>query len=131
MLFKSVKKYQVDVNKIPQFSNQFESYESFIPGVATTHTAAPITQAMNISDKQSYTRLDGRSVLSLPFNPYDLRDPQKEKLYQAVIHDFFDNKNVSLKALSIGAREKLEASAIKRVWTQIAKRDIPKAYRAL
>lgn len=51
MLFKSVKKYKVDVNKIPQFSNQFESYETFIPGAATTHTAAPITQAMNISDK--------------------------------------------------------------------------------
>lgn len=72
-------KYRVDVAKIPAFSNQFESYETFIPGAQVTHTAAPITQAQNISDKQSYVRLDGRSVISLPFNPYSevQQNPQK------------------------------------------------------
>lgn len=72
ILFQQISKYKVDVSKIPTFSNQFESYESFIPGSSSTHTAAPLTAAQNISDKQSYVRLDGRSVLSLPFNPYDL-----------------------------------------------------------
>jgi hypothetical protein len=43
LLFRNVAKYRVDVNKMPPFSNQFESYESFIPGAQTTHTAAPIT----------------------------------------------------------------------------------------
>ncbi len=72
LLFQQMAKYRVDVNKIPTFSNQFESYESFIPGSSSTHAAAPITAAQNISDKQSYVRLDGRSVISLPFNPYEI-----------------------------------------------------------
>jgi len=97
LLFKNIAKYKVDVSKMPAFSNQFESYESFIPGASVTHTAAPITQAQNISDKQSYVRLDGRSVLSLPFNPYQLDSQNKEKLYQAVIHDFFENRNNAIK----------------------------------
>lgn len=43
VLFKTMSKYKVDVDKIPTFSNQFESYETFIPGTHVTHTAAPIT----------------------------------------------------------------------------------------
>ena len=44
-LFETLTKYKIDVNKIPVFSNTFDSYETFIPGGQATQSAAPVNQA--------------------------------------------------------------------------------------
>jgi hypothetical protein len=30
----------------------------------------------------TFARVDGRNVISLHFNPYEIEDPQKKKLYE-------------------------------------------------
>jgi hypothetical protein len=77
-LFKTLDKYKVQVNKMPKFSNIFESYQSYVPGLNTnnvTQVAAPgQQQAQNtsIGNTTSFARNDGRAVISLNFNPYEL-----------------------------------------------------------
>ena len=78
-VFKSLDKYIVKTHKMPKFSNVFDSYESFVPGLGgsnLTATAIPIGSSTGTgaagANTSSYARQDGRAVISLNFNPYDL-----------------------------------------------------------
>jgi hypothetical protein len=68
---------------MPKFSNVFDSYETFVPGLTgsiqnttTTAVALPGSTANQSvaggSSGQNFARSDGRSVISLGFNPYEL-----------------------------------------------------------
>ena len=78
----------------------------------------------------SFARQDGRAVISLNFNPYDLDSKQKNKIYEGAVKDLNEHRNQQIKQISNIQREKQEQAALKRAWTNIAKKDIPKAYRA-
>lgn len=74
-------------------------------------------------------RQDGRNVLSLPFNPNSEITPEQQELYELVMRDYTVQKEQQL--AQVQSREKVEAAALKKVWSQISKRDVPKAYRCL
>ena len=76
----------------------------------------------------SHARADGRSVLSLPFNPSINDAPNKRKLYEATVKDIIDKREKS-KSMSKNSKEKLEITAIKRTWQLIAKREIPRMHK--
>ena len=78
---------------------------------------------------QNFARQDGRSVISLGFNPYELDSRSKKKIFEGTVKDIRDHKPAQSKNLTPAAREKQEAAALKRAWTNIARRDIPKAHR--
>lgn len=105
-VFKSLDKYIVRVHKMPTFSNCFDSYESFVPGYGGQHltaTALPATQAQTSSagaNTSSYARQDGRSVISLNFNPYDLNTKQKRKIYEGAVKDLAEHRKAQIKTIS-------------------------------
>ena len=105
-VFKSLDKYVVKVHKMPTFSNCFDSYESFVPGLGgsnLTATALPATQAQTSAgaNTSSYARQDGRSVISLNFNPYDLNTKQKRKIYEGAVKDLTDHRKAQIKTISV------------------------------
>jgi len=132
-LFGTLSKYKVQVSKMPKFSNVFDNYESFIPGLGganATHLAIPgQLSAVGPGGAGSYTRQDGRNVISLNFNPYDLDTKQKKKIYESAIKEISDQRNVAVKQITSALREKQEQAIIRRAWVNIAKKDIPKAFR--
>ena len=86
---------------MPKFSNVFESYESYVPGLggsnltssalpAGTQASAGAAGAANVS---SYARQDGRAVISLNFNPYDLDTKLKKKIYEGAVKDLTEHRN--------------------------------------
>jgi ribosomal protein S4 len=76
----------------------------------------------------SFARVDGRNVISLQFNPYELDDQQKKKVYDSAVKDLVEQRE-KIKSISKQAKEKQEQSNIKRAWLNIVKKDIPKAFR--
>jgi hypothetical protein len=68
-LFTQIPAYRIRTDKLPVFSNQFESFEQFIPTSAQTTQNQPLTHQQNQLEKNLFVRQDGRNVLSLPFNP--------------------------------------------------------------
>lgn len=111
---------------MPKFSNVFERAEPIIPGLSMTVAGSLI--AGNQTGQMSFARVDGRNVISLQFNPYELDDNQKKKVYESAMKDIIEQRE-KIKAISKQAREKQEQSNIKRAWINIVKKDIPKAYR--
>ena len=107
---------------MPTYSNKFD----------TPETASAFGITANLKEltgtAYSHARPDGRSVLSLPFNPSENDPPHKRKLYEATIKDIAE-KREKTKSISTAAKEKMEVTAIKRTWQLIAKRDIPKMHR--
>ena len=69
-------------------------------------------------------------MISLNFNPYDLDNKQKKKIYDGAVQEIIEARNQTAKQISAAQREKQEQAALKRAWTNIAKKDIPKAFRA-
>ena len=61
---------------MPKFSNVFDSFESFIPGLGgsnTNHISIPGYMNNNGGGGSGgFARQDGRNVISLNFNPYEL-----------------------------------------------------------
>ena len=76
---------------MPKFGNVFDNYESFISGFGGTNTtqAALPGQATAVGPggAGSYARQDGRNVISLNFNPYELDTKQKKKIYEGAIKE--------------------------------------------
>ena len=68
-------------------------------------------------------------MISLNFNPYDLDTKLKKTIYEGAIKDLAEHRSQQIKQISQQQREKQEQAALKRAWTNIAKKDIPKAYR--
>ena len=99
-VFKSLDKYLVKVHKLPKFSNVFDSYESFVPGLGgsnlTTSAIPGASQTQNNAagaNTNSYARQDGRAVISLNFNPYDLDTKLKKKVYEGAVKDLTEHRN--------------------------------------
>ena len=111
---------------MPKFSNVFERAEPIIPGLGMTVAGSLI--AGNQTGQMSFARVDGRNVISLQFNPYELDDNNKKKVYEGAMKDIIEQRD-KIKAISKQAREKQELSNIKRAWLNIVKKDIPKAFR--
>ena len=121
---------------MPKFSNVFDSYEIFVPGLGgqnLTQNAQPgaTTNAAGSGGAatSSYARQDGRAVISLNFNPYDLDTKLKKKVYEGAVKDLVDHRNQQIKQISQTQRDKQEQAALRRAWINIAKKDIPRAYR--
>jgi len=135
-LFKTLDKYRVRVEKMPKFSNVFDSYESFVPGMGGSATASAAVpgqtggQGTSLGGATSFARQDGRSVISLNFNPYDLDTKQKKRIYESAVKEISEQRTLTAKQISAVQREKQEQAALKRAWTNIVKKDIPKAFRA-
>lgn len=98
-VFKSLDKYVVKVHKMPKFSNVFDSYESFVPGLGgsnLTTTALPgasTTHGPAGTNISNFARQDGRAVISLNFNPYDLDTKQKKKIYDGAVKELTEHRN--------------------------------------
>ena len=41
----------------------------------------------------SFARQDGRAVISLNFNPYDLHNKQKKKIYDGAVSEIVEARN--------------------------------------
>lgn len=78
----------------------------------------------------TFARIDGRSVISLPFNPYFEKneDHTKKHEYEQAMKEIQEQRDRS-KSTSKVNKDKQEQSNIKRAWLNIVKKDIPKAYR--
>lgn len=53
----------------------------------------------------TFARVDGRNVISLDFNPYEIQDPSKKKMYEAAMKEIVDQRE-KFKSISKQAREK-------------------------
>ena len=69
-------------------------------------------------------------MISLNFNPYELDTKQKKKIYDGAVKELVESRALTNKQLSAMQKEKQEQAALKRAWLNIAKKDIPKAFRA-
>ena len=72
-LFQNIDKYIVRVDKMPKFSNIFEKAEPMLPGMSMTVAGSLLTG--NQAGQMTFARVDGRNVISLEFNPYEIEDP--------------------------------------------------------
>lgn len=72
-------------------------------------------------------RADGKQLISLPlkFNPLCMEKKMRQKLNETVLKDLKDQRN----KYKNSKNEKLEGENLKRAWIQLAKKDIPKAYK--
>ena len=85
---------------MPKFSNIFDSYETFVPGLtgslqntSTTSIAVPGSAVATTSGAvQNFARQDGRSVISLGFNPYDLDSRSKKKIFEGTVKDIREHR---------------------------------------
>ena len=81
---------------MPRFSNVFDSYESYVPGLGGTNLAPnaipgqPSNQSVITGASGSFARQDGRAVISLNFNPYELDNKQKKKIYEGAVKEITD-----------------------------------------
>jgi hypothetical protein len=41
----------------------------------------------------TFARVDGRNVISLPFNPYNISDPNDKKVYDSTMKEYNEQKN--------------------------------------
>lgn len=73
---------------MPKFSNVFERAEPLIPGLSMTVAGSLL--AANTGGQMTFARVDGRNVISLQFNPYEIDDPQKKKVYEAAVKDLVE-----------------------------------------
>ena len=121
---------------MPRFSNVFDSYENYVPGLGGSSIGTNAfpgvgnNQSIIQGSVGSFARQDGRAVISLNFNPYELDNKQKKKIYEGAVKEIAEVRNQTVKQISVTQREKQEQAALKRAWTNIAKKDIPKAFRA-
>ena len=102
-LFNSLEKYRVQVNKMPTFSNVFDSYEKFVPGLGGQHastSALPGQREVGQGIAGSYARQDGRSVISLNFNPYELDNTAKTKIYEGAMQEINESREATAKTLT-------------------------------
>lgn len=120
LLFRQLSKYKVDVNKMPRFSNVFDRAEPSHPAIRMTVAG----QALCEHGSMTFARIDGRSVISLQFNPYfDVDDAKKRELDQA-IKEIADQREKQR-----AGKQQQEQANIKKAWLTIVKRDIPKAFK--
>jgi hypothetical protein len=78
----------------------------------------------------TFARIDGRSVISLPFNPYFEKneDQQNKQEYEQAMKEIQDQRERQ-KQNTKANKEKQEQVNIKRAWLNIIKKDVLKAYR--
>ena len=78
----------------------------------------------------TFARIDGRSVISLQFNPYfdASTDQTKKKEYEQALKEIADQREKQKIATKV-TKDKLEHAKIKKAWYNIVKREIPKAYK--
>ena len=77
----------------------------------------------------NFSRIDGRQVISLQFNPYFIQeDPEKKKIYDGYMREIIEQRD-KIKNAPSDAKLKQEQANLKRAWQNIVKKDIPKAYR--
>lgn len=100
-----------------------------MPSVGMTVAGQVICQ-QNPGGSMTFARIDGRNVISLPFNPYleSQDDPDNKKDYDQAMKEIQDQRE-RLKQVSKINRDKQEAVNLKKAWLNIVKKDIPKAYK--
>lgn len=81
----------------------------------------------------TYARIDGRSILSLKFNPYSdvQEDPNKKRDLDQTLKEIAEQREKAKPNPKGGVKtaEKNEAGNIRKNWLNIVKKDLPKAYR--
>lgn len=80
----------------------------------------------------TFARIDGRSVVSLEFNPYFDKDHDESKQveYEQAMKEIVDQRDRAKIPLgSKSSKDKAEAANIKRAWLNIVKKDLPKAFK--
>lgn len=88
-LFTTVDKYRIRIDTMPRFSNVFERAEPVMPGLGMT-VAGQLSSSAH-GGSMTFARLDGRNVISLQFNPFDMKeDPHHKKVYDAAMKDILD-----------------------------------------
>jgi hypothetical protein len=128
-LFEKVPKYRIQVDKIPKFSNTFDSIDSVISGLNNRNSIPGQQIINNISSSMNFNRIDGRQVISLQFNPFFMNeDPEKKKIYDGYMREIIEQRD-KIRNAPKEAKIKQETANIKRAWANIVKKDIPKAYR--
>ena len=114
---------------MPKFSNTFDSIDSVMPGLTNKHSLAGQAIANPIASHMNFSRIDGRQVISLQFNPYFIQeDPEKKKIYDGYMREIIEQRD-KIKNAPYDAKLKQEQANLKRAWQNIVKKDIPKAYR--
>ena len=99
---------------MPRFSNIFDSYENYVPGLGGSSVATNAflgvgsNQSEILGSVGSFARQDGRAVISLNFNPYELDNKQKKKIYEGAVKEIQEVRNNTAKQISITQREKQE-----------------------
>lgn len=74
---------------MPKFSNVFERAEPIVTGLGMTVAGSIITG--NQSGQMNFARVDGRNVISLQFNPFEIDDDtKKKKIYEATMKDILE-----------------------------------------
>jgi len=119
-----VPKYQIDTDCLPRYSCVFDKLKNDIPGLSMTVN----TMAISSNSALSHARADGKSVISLHFNPYQMNNQSKQRLYDNVMKEIIEQRD-KMAGVSKQSKEKQEAQFVRRAWTNIVKKDIPKAFR--
>lgn len=82
---------------MPKFSNVFERAEPILPGLGMAVASSLIVG--NQTGQMSFARVDGRNVISLQFNPYELDDTNKRKVYDQAMKDIIEQRD-KIKSIS-------------------------------
>jgi hypothetical protein len=78
-LFEQMPKYKINIDRMPKFSNNFDTVDSVNLGIQNKQSI-PGQQIINpVNSHMTFQRIDGRQVISLQFNPYFIGDDLEKK----------------------------------------------------
>jgi hypothetical protein len=103
--------------------------ESVVQGLQNKNSI-PGRQILNpLNSNHIFQRMDGRQVISLQFNPYFIEgNDEKQKIYDNYMRDIIEFREKT-KGQQGEVKTKQEDSNHRKLWLNIVKKDIPKAFR--
>lgn len=123
----SLPQYQIQPDKMPVYSSLFERRE--LPSSNQNSNIIGSNMLVSSGSNFNHIKTEGLPVVSLSFNPNNLDSDIKKSTYKKAMGDLIDKKN-KFKNLDPEQREKMELLAIQKEWAIIAKKEIPKAFKA-
>ena len=123
----SLPQYRAQPTKMPVFSSNFERTE------IQTASVAPVMMqsSLMISNASIYNHIksEGVPVISLSFNPYNCDTELKKQTYIKATGEIWEKKE-KFENLDPEQKEKLMQVSIQKEWAVIAKKEIPKMWKA-
>ena len=123
----SLPQYQIQPGRMPAYSSMFERSE--MPATAASASLLQNNLMISNSNMFNHIKSEGLPVISLSFNPYECDTELKKQAYKKAMGEI-GSKKEKFKNLDPEQREKMELIAIQKEWALIAKKEIPKMWKA-